>query len=542
MKALYRKICILLTVSILSTTFLTTVVGLLNANRLIQRDSHQIVKLISDSNADKINFWFESIESTVNVLYSFAVTQLSTDKNLWSDKDYMNSYLKTMAEVLKNAAMKTEAVGTSIYLRINPELLPTNAGVLLVKNSYGEYESKELTDLTLYKSTDRERVGWWYEPIAHQKPLWLLPYNNKNLGVEMVSYVIPIFIQNNLIGIIGMDIDYEKIKEKIEAISFFETGDAMLLNKNNEIVFSERFEIFRKKDNYNLEIERIKSLKKFNFDAVSESHSIKIFGENIRFSSRDLVNGMKLVIMVPEEEINKDRKLMIVQCLIIIMIGLFISILICANITNKMEKVLGKITSSVQEIAKGNYEISVDVEEKNEFGELAKSFNEAAREFDRSNKQINKLAYTDSLTGLKNRHCFNKFCLGLEASLQKNIGVIFCDLNRLKFTNDNYGHEAGDKLICTFANLLKENFPSDECFRMSGDEFIVVSLGLSETHFEQFVKDFIAVNNKNEIPFAAIGYCWSISTANLNFMVNEAEANMYRDKNEFYKRFPEFKR
>ena len=186
-----------------------------------------------------------------------------------------------------------------------------------------------------------------------------------------------------------MDIDYEKIKEKIAAISFFETGDAMLLNKNNEIVFSERFEKLRKKDNYNLEIERIKSLKKFNVDAVSESHSIKMFGENIRFSSRDLVNGMKLVIMVPEEEINKDRKLMIIQCLIIIMIGLFISILICANITNKMEKVLGKITSSVQEIAKGNYEISVDVEEKNEFGELAKSFNEAAREFDRSKPLCN---------------------------------------------------------------------------------------------------------------------------------------------------------
>ena len=541
MKALYRKICILLTVSILSTTFLTTVVGLFNANRLIQRDSHQIVKLISDSNADKINFWFESIESTVNVLYSFAVSQLPVDKDLWSDKTFMDSYISMMTDVLENAALNTESA-MSVYLRINPELLSYKTGVWLVKNSHGEYENTELTDLALYKSTDRERVGWWYEPIAHQKPLWLLPYYNKNLGKEMVSYVIPIFIQNNLIGIIGMDIDYEKIKEKIAAISFFETGDAMLLNKNNEIVFSERFEILRKKDNYNLEIERIKSLKKFNFDAVSESHSIKMFGENIRFSSRDLVNGMKLVIMVPEEEINKDRKLMIIQCLIIIMIGLFISILICANITNKMEKVLGKITSSVQEIAKGNYEISVDVEEKNEFGELAKSFNEAAREFDRSNKQINKLAYTDSLTGLKNRHCFNKFCLGLEASMQKNIGVIFCDLNRLKFTNDNYGHEAGDKLICTFANLLKENFPSDECFRMSGDEFIVVSLGLSETHFEQFVKDFIAVNNKNEIPFAAIGYCWAISTANLNFMVNEAEANMYRDKNEFYKRFPEFKR
>lgn len=220
MKALYRKICILLTVSILSTTFLTTVVGLFNANRLIQRDSHQIVKLISDSNADKINFWFESIESTVNVLYSFAVSQLPVDKDLWSDKTFMDSYISMMTDVLENAALNTESA-MSVYLRINPELLSYKTGVWLVKNSHGEYENTELTDLALYKSTDRERVGWWYEPIAHQKPLWLLPYYNKNLGMEMVSYVIPIFIQNNLIGIIGMDIDYEKIKEKIAAISFF---------------------------------------------------------------------------------------------------------------------------------------------------------------------------------------------------------------------------------------------------------------------------------------------------------------------------------
>ena len=145
MKALYRKICILLTLSILSTTFLTTVVGLLNANRLIQKDSQQIVKLITNSNADKINFWFESIESTVNVLYSFSVSQLSADKNLWSDKEYMESYIHKMAEVLENAALNTESA-MSVYLRINPELLSYNAGVWLVKNSHGEYEDTELTD------------------------------------------------------------------------------------------------------------------------------------------------------------------------------------------------------------------------------------------------------------------------------------------------------------------------------------------------------------------------------------------------------------
>ena len=541
MKTLYRKICILLTVSILSTTFLTTVVGLFNANMLIQKDSRQLLKLMSDSNSSNMNSWFESIESTVNVLYSFAVDQLSIDKKDWSNREYMDSYIQKLHDVLENAAMNTESA-TCVYLRINPELLSSKAGVMLVKNSYGEYEDRELTDLSLYKATDREHVGWWYEPIAHQKPLWLLPYVNKNLDMEMVSYVIPIFINKQLFGVIGMDLDFAKIKEKVSQITLYETGDAMLLNKNNEVIFSERFEKLKERSDYESEINKIKNIRKIDFDSYSESHSIKLFGSMMRFSSRELINGIKLVIVVPENEIDKDRKMLIIQCVTIVLIGLIISIIICARIINKLSKFLGDITVSVQELAKGNYDVSVNFEEKNEFGELAKTFNEAAKEVDRSNKQINKLAYTDSLTGLKNRHCFNKFCDGLEASLQKNIGVMFCDLNRLKYTNDNFGHEAGDQLICDFANLLKENFPTDECFRMSGDEFIVVVVGLSEIDFNQTVKDFISLNNKQKVPFAAIGYCWALSTESLNSMVNEAEANMYRDKNEFYKRFPEFKR
>ena len=143
---------------------------------------------------------------------------------------------------------------------------------------------------------------------------------------------------------------------------------------------------------------------------------------------------------------------------------------------------------------------------------------------------------------LKNRNCFNKFRSGLEAAFPKNIGVIFCDLNRLKFTNDNYGHKAGDRLICTFADLLKENFSDDECFRMSGDEFIIVIMGLTETDFEQIVKDFILQNKKQDVPFASIGSCWRRTTDNLSLMIKSAETCMYRDKKEFYKRFPEFKR
>ena len=243
------------------------------------------------------------------------------------------------------------------------------------------------------------------------------------------------------------------------------------------------------------------------------------------------------------KEIDSERNVLIYQCFGIIFVGIAISMIICSRIIKRFTRSLTKLTSKAQELAKGNYELIVDdIDDLNEIKTLANSIKDAANQFDRSNRQINILAYTDSLTGLKNRHCFDKFCKGLEDSFQKNIGVIFCDLNRLKFTNDNFGHEAGDKLIRDFANILKENFPTEECFRMSGDEFIIVSIGLIETHFEQMVKDFIALNKRQEVPVTSVGSCWRFTTSDLNSMINEAEANMYRDKNEFYKRFPEFKR
>lgn len=63
------------------------------------------------------------------------------------------------------------------------------------------------------------------------------------------------------------------------------------------------------------------------------------------------------------------------------------------------------------------------------------------------------------------------------------------DLNDLKLTNDTYGHVMGDKLIITFANVLKEtigyfNFVG----RFGGDEFIAVMYNTSKNDVRKFFK------------------------------------------------------
>ena len=84
-----------------------------------------------------------------------------------------------------------------------------------------------------------------------------------------------------------------------------------------------------------------------------------------------------------------------------------------------------------------------------------------------------ELATTDILTGIYNRTAFTKW----EAEYQENFSntsIVLCDLNNLKYYNDNYGHEIGDKYIIDAAHIIKEAFKDKgQCYRIGGDEFVV---------------------------------------------------------------------
>lgn len=81
-------------------------------------------------------------------------------------------------------------------------------------------------------------------------------------------------------------------------------------------------------------------------------------------------------------------------------------------------------------------------------------------------------AMRDALTGLYNKQAFERDSTTNHFGF---VGILFADINGLKYTNDHFGHSAGDKLIKDFAAKLKETFisPIYTCYHISGDEFIV---------------------------------------------------------------------
>ncbi len=143
----------------------------------------------------------------------------------------------------------------------------------------------------------------------------------------------------------------------------------------------------------------------------------------------------------------------------------------------------------------------------------------------------NDLSSRDFLTGLLNRRGYDLEIKKIKDS--ENIAVIFCDLNNLKFINDNFGHDSGDKYIQKFSNILKSFFSNDILCRISGDEFVIICVNPVEV-FEEKMNEFkYVIENNHQI--AAFGYTLGSGNDFIK-LVNMAEKLMYDDKKSYYER------
>ena len=144
---------------------------------------------------------------------------------------------------------------------------------------------------------------------------------------------------------------------------------------------------------------------------------------------------------------------------------------------------------------------------------------------------------TDTLTGLQNRRAYELFCESNR--ICSRTGVLFFDVNGLKYTNDNLGHKAGDELLNSFAKILKSNFSRENTYRISGDEFVVLLRAISEANFELKKNNVYFQLQSREIPYGAMGGYYIQSQPILEG-VRIAEQYMYEDKQVFYEKHPAY--
>ena len=148
-------------------------------------------------------------------------------------------------------------------------------------------------------------------------------------------------------------------------------------------------------------------------------------------------------------------------------------------------------------------------------------------------KKEDRHKYTDLLTSLKNRNYLNKKAPEWEGSHVYPQAVVIIDLNNVKYVNDNYGHEEGDRLIVTAAStLVNTQLENSEIIRTDGNEFLVYLVGYSERQVDTYAKK-IEKEMKN-LPYdfgASVGYSMiEDDIKSLDDAINEATLEMMTKK------------
>lgn len=148
-------------------------------------------------------------------------------------------------------------------------------------------------------------------------------------------------------------------------------------------------------------------------------------------------------------------------------------------------------------------------------------------------RQLERMSYRDQLTQFGNRYAVDWF---VEHEWNgEQIGVVYCDITGLKKVNDEQGHEAGDRLIIRACECLAGVFKGYGLYRIGGDEFLVLCLGIEEKDLREHVEK-LRMDMKEHQVTMAVGMIWKEhGPKDIDLLLNESERLMYEDKDQYYK-------
>ncbi len=126
-------------------------------------------------------------------------------------------------------------------------------------------------------------------------------------------------------------------------------------------------------------------------------------------------------------------------------------------------------------------------------------------------RKIEQQAYTDFLTGLYNRMCCERD-LARQIDIARKAGtfgaLLYLDLDDFKHINDGLGHQYGDILLKSISGALKKiEGIENTCYRMGGDEFVIVVPTENYCRFEHIVEEIKRVFSKAWFLNGAEYYC-----------------------------------
>ena len=531
-------------------------IGILTIGMESDISSAEKMKLISENMQGKLDSYLNSLKQSVDMAIRMANDTLKeVDISLLGgdldseDAARLDEALKEHGREIEHAlgsiAASNDAVITYYYC-MNADLYDPEYGFFWSRLGEDEFTRQPVLDSRDLDINDQNHTTWYYSPLKAGRPVWIGPYKAHFLGeLDTVSYVAPVYCHGFLIGVLGMDIPFDTLVDLVSSLRVYDTGFVFLMNKDGDVLYHPDFEMG---SNPSSDIPELDGEEIFTHSSSGESMiRYKIQGEERQLAFTSLSNHMKVAVAAPVSEINASRRHMTVVLLLVAVVILAVFTVVTLILMNAVTKPLLKLTAASQRLAAGDYEVELSYDGDDEVGMLTRAFRRMRDHLELYISDLNSRAYTDNMTGMKNKGAFTITLGRLNEEMRKAdvdnlpvFAIVVFDCNDLKYVNDHFGHIQGDIYLKTATELICRIFAHSQIFRLGGDEFAAILQGEDYDNREDLLSFFRSEagrwNESVENPWERINISMGMSDydswqdENVEQILQRADAQMYIDK------------
>ena len=458
------KTTLLTVCAIIAAMAVATLLGATAIRNIGTNDSRQMLLLLCEAGEKNLDYYFESVEQSVEMVAAYVEEDLNT-----VDREQLPDHLARVKGIFARMAHETNGVLT-YYYRIDPEYSEEIKGFWFVNVGGQDFREHAVTDITRYDTEDTSALVWFTMPKSSGKPIWLPPYITDNLGARVISYNVPVYQNGQFVGVVGIEIDYSTMAEQVNSITLYDNGYAFINDDSGALIYHPR-----------MDIATLPAQPAVPEGLLGEDTFVHYVFNGVEKQGvwLSLINGMRLNVAVPVSEINAGWLRWINQIILASIALLAVFVLVTMRFTGHITRPLRELTAMAEQVNAGDYDCTLDYKGRDEVGVLTSAFNRLISHLKTYISDLNDLAYADALTSAKNKGAFEIYTQKLQTQVQSaeeqpEFAVCIFDCNNLKLINDQFGHDKGDIYLNNGCAMIFAAFSHSPVFRIGGDEFAAI--------------------------------------------------------------------
>ncbi len=353
------------------------------------------------------------------------------------------------------------------------------------------------------------RARPWYVAAQHSdRDVWsdiYINYWDKDLVATRARRVLS--KNGQFEGVVATDVSLKALNDFVRGLHVSRHGEAFIMESNGDLIASSNGEdVYSEQQGKvgRLRAENSRSLMIRNAYSTLQKHLAEV--ENMggadttfTFAGADgeltyaayswVRDGAGLswvtVVAVPRSDFLDTLDQNARWTVVIAVLAVAIALALGLSIVQWVVRDVRRLSRAAARIGKGQMNVALKIERRDEIGQLAQNFMEMQSELS-----------TDKLTGVTSRAAVLRY---LDAAVHKRgrraaelfdkFTVMFIDLNRFKAINDKLGHEYGDLTLIEVGQRLRAITRDDDVVaRFGGDEFVLVFWGIADAAFADKVR------------------------------------------------------